>query len=257
VVIYISRCSWAKISCHCSNPPASSSQVKALAILICTISTSAISFSILSCSHLTHSLCWSLFIAPGSLIAHANVHLTINLCSALSTHFISTQVYYVYGEGNLSYPCTSIRVWSLLSLKRRWHKRARIPSQGCANRRNVQRNFLSHFFLFVVFFINDVPLIRARVPSVLWFIIGFLLFHSPLGLIHNSSFLNIQSDVTRIFPTSTLLSPIPSSSELPNLDFMANRAEVMNQNGAEVGMHTYWCIFPAINDSTLGDSVSH
>jgi len=52
-----------------------------------------------------------------------------------------------------------------------------------------------------VFFINDVPLIRARVPSVLWFIIGFLLFHSPLGLIHNSSFLNIQSDVTRIFPT--------------------------------------------------------
>jgi len=44
-----------------------------------------------------------------------------------------------------------------------------------------------------------------------------LIIHHPLSL------LNIQSDITRIFPTSTL-SLMPPSSELVNLDFMANRA---------------------------------
>ena len=41
------------------------------------------------------------------------------------------------------------------------HRRAHIPSQCSANSRNVHRNLVFHRFLFIVIFINDVPLIQV------------------------------------------------------------------------------------------------
>jgi len=87
-----------------------------------------------------------------------------------------------------------------------------------------------HRFLFIVIFINDVSSIQARELTQfcgsLTKVCSFIR-RSASVILHFHLSLTFKVILPRYFQRRPPLPPIPSSSELVNLDFMANRVEVI------------------------------